>query len=144
MNVCIAGMRSLRGTFVVRQEIVSRALHESGFDMTRLTCGMAAGTDMAAWIFALRESIPVDEFRPNYKAHPSRVAPLIRNVAMADHADALVAVWDGDSHGTCHVIGEFRKRGKPVHIHYIAREIDRISATIDDENNGRQVSRDNH
>jgi hypothetical protein len=46
---------------------------------------------------------------------------------MAQYADALVAVWDGESRGTDHMIGEMQKLGKPVSVHLLSvhRELKR-------------------
>lgn len=47
-----------------------------------------------------------------------RRAGSIRNIEMAQNAEALLAVWDGISSGTRHMIKEAEKRGLPVYIYY--------------------------
>ena len=42
-----------------------------------------------------------------------KVAGYRRNTAMANDGDALVALWDGKSKGTMHMVNEIEKRGKP-------------------------------
>jgi len=37
-----------------------------------------------------------------------------RNGEMADYADALIAVWDGKSSGTAHMIDTMHRLNKPV------------------------------
>ena len=39
-----------------------------------------------------------------------------RNVDMAESADALVALWDGVSNGTKHMINIARQKGLRVHV----------------------------
>ena len=40
-----------------------------------------------------------------------------RNFRMAGHADALLAIWDGESHGTENMITAMKKAGKPCCIY---------------------------
>ena len=42
---------------------------------------------------------------------------MIRNQVMADHADALIAVWDGASKGTADMIDRAKKRGLKVFVY---------------------------
>ena len=42
-----------------------------------------------------------------------------RNIDIANYGDVLVAVWDGSSTGTQHIISYMEKLGKPVYIHRI-------------------------
>ena len=39
---------------------------------------------------------------------------------MADNADALIAVWDGESRGTADMIKKARDRGLRVYIKYVS------------------------
>ncbi len=51
-------------------------------------------------------------FRPNYKLHGKRYAPVARNLFMLDlKPEMMVALWNGVSKGTAQVIGEARRRG---------------------------------
>lgn len=47
--------------------------------------------------------LPVDEFRADWDTH-GKSAGYKRNSQMADHADMLIAFWDGKSKGTKHMI----------------------------------------
>jgi hypothetical protein len=38
---------------------------------------------------------------------------------MAKYADALIAVWDGKSRGTQHMIKEMRRVNKKVYVHIV-------------------------
>ena len=40
----------------------------------------------------------------------------MRNREMAEYADALLAVWDGESKGTANMILEMHRMGKPVFV----------------------------
>ena len=42
-----------------------------------------------------------------------------RNEEMADMADALIAIWDGSSPGTKHMIEVARRRGLKIYVHNV-------------------------
>lgn len=82
---------------------------------TSIICGEAAGADTLGKLYAENHGIPVESFPADW-GHNGRGAGLMRNVMMADHADALVAFWDGKSRGTRHMIEQMLKRNLPVRI----------------------------
>lgn len=96
---------------------VESALYVCPFtsSITRVVCGMAAGVDRAGWLWANTHNLPIDEFPADWNEH-GKQAGFIRNTAMAIHADALVAVWDGQSRGTKHMIDIARTYGLQVFI----------------------------
>ena len=59
------------------------------------------------------------EMKPQYEGKNDRGAPLRRNKDIADYGDLLIAIWDGKSNGTKHIIEYTKNLGKPVYIHYI-------------------------
>lgn len=76
---------------------------------------MAEGADLAGRRWAKQAGVPVKEFpvtKEMYELYQRR-APMMRNIAMADYADALIAIWDGESRGTRHMIKEMERREKP-------------------------------
>lgn len=48
-------------------------------------------------------------------------AGILRNIQMGDYADALVAIWDGESKGTKHMIEYMQSLNKPVFVYTIPR-----------------------
>jgi len=66
--------------------------------------------------WARSKGIPVISYRPHYSIDNPRHAPLLRNIDMARDGDALIAVWDGKSHGTAHMIKCMESLNKPVEI----------------------------
>ena len=84
-----------------------------------IVAGGALGVDSLAKKYALARNLPYTEFKPQYLSSDDRGAPLRRNVQMADYADVLVAIWDGKSSGTRHMIGQMEVRAKQVYIKYI-------------------------
>lgn len=55
-------------------------------------------------------------FVPGWGLHGKRYAAFVRNNEMAFFADALLAIWDGKSPGTRHMINAMRELGKPVKV----------------------------
>lgn len=77
---------------------------------TAIICGEARGADLLGKQYAHQHRIEVLSFPAEWNIYGSR-AGYLRNEEMADHADALVAFWDGKSKGTKHMIQTAEKRG---------------------------------
>jgi len=74
--------------------------------------GGADGFDSQVDEYAFRMGIQSQVLRPDYKTHPPKIAPLIRNRALVAQADFLVACWDGRlSGGTFFTVEEARRKG---------------------------------
>ena len=76
------------------------------------------GSDGGGERFAHDFSLPVTRFPANWDAHGKR-AGFLRNQEMAEHADALIALWDGHSRGTKSMIDIATKKGLAVHVHRV-------------------------
>lgn len=77
--------------------------------------GGARGADRLAAKRARARGLIVALHLPDWRRHGLRAA-FIRNQAIVDDCDRLVAFWDGESRGTADVIERARKAGKPVHV----------------------------
>lgn len=113
MKVIIAGSRKSSYPFA---RVVSAA-NESGWigQMTEVVSGGAEGIDESAEAWARAYKIPCKRFPADWKKH-GRAAGPIRNREMAAYADALIAVWDGESKGAANMILEMHRQGKPVFV----------------------------
>ena len=112
MIVIIAGSRTINSAAVVEL-----AVHDSKFDVTKVLSGGALGVDTQGELWAKRNNVPFERIRPPYgKDIANHLAPKVRNWAMAVNADALIAVWDGFSGGTAHMIAMMILLRKPVWI----------------------------
>lgn len=111
MKVIVAGSRT-----GVTWNQVCRAILMSGYDVTEVVSGGAEGADKLGEDYAERIAVPVKRFNANWSEY-GRAAGPIRNREMAEYADALVAVWNGESPGTRNMISEAMKRGLAVHVH---------------------------
>ena len=105
MRVIIAGSRSLTDA-----EQVATAIAQSGFALTEVISGGARGVDTLGEAWARRRRIPVRRIPADWRRY-GQSAGFRRNEAMAHVADAVIAVWDGSSPGTRHMIATARQRG---------------------------------
>ena len=87
--------------------------------VTEIVSGGARGIDTCAKNYALLHGLKLTEFLPEYEKY-GRAAPLRRNITIIEHADLVLAFWDGKSRGTKSVIVNCKKRNIPVVIHRIA------------------------
>jgi hypothetical protein len=111
MKVIISGSRTIND-----KNYVYGVLNNSPYEITELVSGHATGVDILGEMWATEKGIPIKLFTPHYSIDNPRVAPLLRNTDMSIYADALIAVWDGSSKGTKHMIGEMVKAKKPYHV----------------------------
>lgn len=86
--------------------------------ITAVVCGEAPGADTLGRQWADQRDIPVLSFPADWKAHGKAAGP-IRNEQMADSADALLALWDGQSKGTAHMITTARRYGIKVYVYTV-------------------------
>lgn len=86
---------------------------------TTVISGGAKGVDKMAENAALRRypDLELRLFTPDWRKH-GKSAGMIRNGAIVEAADRVVAWWDGVSKGTADTISRAVKAKKPVEIHY--------------------------
>jgi len=85
--------------------------------ITLVISGCARGADLHGENWASLHQIPIERYPANWKKY-GKSAGFIRNEQMAQVADALIAIWDGESRGTANMINHTEKLNLPVHIHY--------------------------
>ena len=113
VKVIVAGSREITSYIVVKD-----AIKNSGYDVTEIVSGTARGADKLGELWAFENDIPVKRFPADWKQY-GKSAGYKRNQQMAEYADALVAVWDGKSAGTGHMISIAKMKQMPVYIHYV-------------------------
>ncbi len=111
MRTIIAGSRTIED-----YELVAKAVSDSGFPISQVVSGCARGVDTIAINWAYKNLLPVARFPADWDKH-GKAAGAIRNERMARFADALIAVWDGESKGTKNMIDTARRHGLKIHIH---------------------------
>jgi YspA, cpYpsA-related SLOG family len=112
MKVIIAGSRSITDQRIVN-DAISQAL-AAGMVISEVFSGGAKGVDLLGERWARQKKVPVRRFIPFWNLH-GKSAGILRNIEMAKHADALIAVWDGQSSGTGHMLKEAVRMGLLVH-----------------------------
>jgi hypothetical protein len=112
-SLVIAGSRSIdpRAAY----DAIESALAATDYTIREIVSGTARGVDAAGELWAHRHNFPVRRFPADWKTFGKR-AGVMRNVDMARHADRLLAIWDGESRGTGHMVSAMRALGKPVQI----------------------------
>jgi hypothetical protein len=113
MKVIIAGSRSIDMTVAELTKIVEN----SGFNIHTIISGNAKGIDRVGEQYAHTKNIKLEIHKPDWSM--GRAAGIIRNKTMGEYADALIAIYDGESKGTKHMIDFMKKKGKPVYVHII-------------------------
>ena len=111
MKTIIAGTRTLL------PQDTKAAVASCPWMITGVVCGEAKGPDTHGKEFAQAIGLPWASMPANWDGPEGRGAGFARNTDMAHAADALIAVWDGVSNGTRHMIETMRAMGKPVHVH---------------------------
>lgn len=111
MRVIIAGGRGIHS-----DDVVALATASSGFDITSVVCGGAPGVDAAGKRWADKHNIPVRIIPAQWDVYGKMVGP-IRNRAMAQVADALILVWDGESRGSANMLKVAQEEGLAVYEH---------------------------
>ena len=110
MRTIIAGSRNITDI-----EVVGNAVNDAGWWPTVVLSGTARGVDRLGEQWADLWEIPVERYPAQWDVF-GRSAGYRRNAEMAANAEALIAVWDGESAGTRHMIDIARKCGLMVYI----------------------------
>lgn len=125
MKTVIAGCR-----WIENYNIVCEAIEASGFEITEVVSGTANGVDTLGENWADARGVPIKRFPANWKnikvkgavvrqnkyGKYNAAAGHIRNEQMAQYADALIAIWDGESRGTADMIAMGHKYGLKVYV----------------------------
>lgn len=117
MITVIAGTRA-----ICDYEVLKQAIAESQFTITRVLSGDARGVDKLGIQWAKENRIPVERFIPQWRdsrGNFCRYAGFNRNEDMAKACEALIAVWDGRSKGTKHMIDAATRAGRKVFVKII-------------------------
>ena len=112
MRLIVAGSRGI--AYSITKQVLDN--HPWIPEATELVCGCARGVDNdAKAILHVDKHLPVKDFPADWDGLGKR-AGYVRNEEMADYADALIAIWDGDSKGTKHMIDLAEKKGLKVSV----------------------------
>ena len=110
MKTIIAGSRN-----IIDYHQVTKAVEESGFQITEVVSGGANGVDKLGEHLAKASLLHCKVFAADWNKYGKR-AGYVRNSQMAEYAEALIAVWDGKSRGTDHMIRTAKTQGLKVFV----------------------------
>jgi hypothetical protein len=114
MKTIIAGSRS-----ITDYELVKLAVDESGYSITEVVSGGARGVDLLGELYAKERGIAIRQFLPKFDPENLRtkwLAPLARNTEMAEYAEALILVWDGESRGSWDMFKKASAKGLKIYV----------------------------
>lgn len=105
VRTIIAGSRKITDI-----RLVEEAVEKSGFDISCVISGTARGVDTLGEEWAAYRGIPIEYFPADWDGLGKRAGPL-RNIKMAENADALIALMlMPETRGTKHMIGVAHQR----------------------------------
>lgn len=113
MKCIIAGSRSIN-----QYVVVDHAIQESGWadDIDQVVSGGAQGVDALGEEWAYKNHRKVIIFPADWETY-GKSAGIRRNRQMGDYATHLIAVHDGVSRGTKHMIEYAKERGLKVYVY---------------------------
>ena len=115
MKCIIAGSRT-----IVTLSAVEEAIRASGWwdEITEVVSGGTRGVDSLGECWARRNNRAVKVFPAEWNKY-GKAAGAIRNAEMGMYADALIAVWDGQSRGTKDMIERAKLQELRVVVHRV-------------------------
>lgn len=113
MKLVIAGSRYGHFTLDDVRNAISRNIEGP---VTLVISGTATGVDRLGELWALENDIPVKLMPAEWHIHGRR-AGFIRNEQMAEEADVVLCLWDGQSAGTRHMIAAAKVRNIPTYVY---------------------------
>ena len=124
MKVIVAGSRKINHLPLV-ESVINRAFNKwmsddqdnwQSYVGPEIVSGGAMGVDFCGERYAQKRGLSVKVFPAEWDVYGKR-AGYVRNDQMAKYADALIAIWDGESRGTAHMIKTMEALGKPVYVY---------------------------
>jgi hypothetical protein len=113
MRTIIAGSRSCSDY----NELL-RAIDKKEWEISVVLSGAAQGVDLLGEMWAIKNNKPLETYPAQWRKY-GKSAGFLRNETMAQNADALIAIWDGKSKGTKHMIEKAKDHGLKVYVHII-------------------------
>lgn len=110
MKTIIAGSRGLNNYLVLLN-----AIEKINWKITHVVSGTCQGADRLGERWARTNNISISRYSADWKRYGKK-AGILRNVKMVENAEALLALWDGESRGTEHIITFAKSAGLKVYI----------------------------
>lgn len=110
MKLIIAGSRGL----IFPCELIEYIRQTYALRPSEIVSGGASGTDYYAEQFADKFGYNKKIFKANWNKYNKAAGP-IRNQEMAEYADALLLIWDGNSRGSANMKSCMENLNKPIY-----------------------------
>ena len=110
MKTIIAGSRDC-----IDYKVLLETIKKVPWEITHVVSGTAPGADRLGERWAEENDVPLSKFPADWDKF-GRSAGYLRNIQMAKNAEALVALWDGESPGTKSMIKIAKAGGLLVHV----------------------------
>ena len=114
MKILIAGSRS-----IADYDLLVKVINKLNWKITEIVSGGAYGVDKLGIRYAKENNIKCTMFLPDWDTHGKK-AGILRNKDMVEYADALIALWDGESKGTKFTIDYAKQKKLTVHVETLA------------------------
>lgn len=108
MKLIIAGSRSIHDYDLLKHLVVKSGFWKTYGKSLEIVSGMAKGVDALGVQFAKNNGLKLHEFPADWSIGKS--AGILRNEKMGDFGEGLLAIWDGESRGTKHMIDYARSK----------------------------------
>lgn len=114
-RVIIAGGRDFNNYPLLKAKCDNILAEKSTTHQIIIVSGTARGADSLGEKYAQEHSYTIEQYPADWNTHGKAAGP-IRNAQMANSADALIAFWDGKSHGTQSMINIAKAKGLLVRV----------------------------
>lgn len=114
-RVIIAGGRDFNNYALLKNKCDNILAEKATTHHIIIVSGAARGADSLGEKYAQEHSYIIKKYPADWNTHGKAAGP-IRNAQMANSADALIAFWDGKSHGTKSMINIARSKGLFVRV----------------------------
>jgi len=121
MKIIIAGSRKITDKAKINLAIfngIKKLVPFNEIPDIVIISGGARGVDLEGEAWARSFGYPIKRFNPDWDKYGKR-AGYLRNVEMANNADALIALWDGESKGTKHMMDIAREKNLKIYTELI-------------------------
>ena len=114
-RVIIAGGRDFNNYPLLKAKCDNILAEKATTHHIVIVSGAARGADSLGEKYAQEHSYTIERYPADWNTHGKAAGP-IRNAQMANSADALIAFWDGKSHGTQSMINIAKAKGLLVRV----------------------------